>query len=403
MLQAPKPTPSSASTSSDKIERFSLTQVNNILLLADRFMDPKQHLIHKEGCKEATFNYFLRKMSLYLKFQNAFESLVARTEVALEKIAKADHLQGEMNHVWARLIKFIFMKGNILKMNDMRMICTRTLFVDPLKRLLNEGIEETFDNVNKKWVANFDKINRSRVQTLMFEFLGQLVRLGYESNTKAIHNFLYLAKKVVKAPENGMTADQIAVTIAPCILNAFHLDNVLCPRHGKADVSYEMKKENQFLTLIIHILLNSNRFDVPFVSGLYSEYHQISYETVYGILMPTLTEPSRLNELVILEQKFRKLAVQGSTYSSEGLKEALSSKDEEPLYSFALTMGKVAIDANRSNRNLRKDQPSLPPLVPPLVFSQMTAAPLPTPGEDAVPDDTAPMHDRNRERTPGKN
>lgn len=364
MQPGPKPT-----MSVDEVERFSLTQVNNMLLLADRFMDPRVRLLHKVGCKEPTFHYFLQKMKLYLKFDSSlFDSISARAEGVLGKIAKSENFRCEIDHVWARLIKHVFMNGNVLKVNDMRVIVARTIFTQGLRNRLLACLEESIDPATKKVVVSFDNLDRPAIQMLMSEFLGQLLKMGFSPSVKAIHNFLYLAKKVAKTPENGMSTENIAVTIAPCMLNALHLNNVLCPLHPKADETLEMKKENQFLTLVIHILLNSNRFDAVFDPNVYLDYHQTPYDGLYGSLMPTLSDPNRLTELVAVEAKLRKARKDAPEYTSASLEAALGAKEEEPLRSLALAMGKIAIDAGRS-RNLRGEHLS-PPTVPPLLLSQ---------------------------------
>ncbi len=380
MLLAPTPKASASTSTSasfipvDETERFSLTQVNNMLLLVDRFMDPKERLLHKVGCKESTVTYFLKKMQLYLKSDlHLFDAVSARAEAVLAKIDNSENLKCEMNHVWARLMKHVFMNGNVLKMNDMRVIAARTLFVQGLKRLLSAALEESVNPTTKKVVVNFNNLDRAAIQMLVSEFLGQLLKTGFSPTVKAIHNFMYLAKKVAKTPESRMLIEQIAVTIAPCLLNALHLNNVLCPLHPKADVLLEMSKENRFLTLVINILLNSNRFDVVFDPAIYAEYHQVAFDSVYSTLMPVLTDPNRIGELVNLDKHLKKLCKVTSEYTSEGLKAALSTKEDEPLKTVNLLMGKMTIDS-RPSRNLREEL--LDQQITPVLFSQSLASPL---------------------------
>lgn len=387
MLAAPKVT-----ASSPEIERFSLTQLNNMLLLADRFMDPKEHLLHKLGCSDPAFSYFLRKMRPYLNY-NLFETICVRAQLVQEKIQKAENLKcpkGDINHVWARLIKHAFMNGNVFKMNDVRVIFCRTLFIEGLRKLLLKT-EESIDPVTKKMLVSFDNIDRTRIQTLLFELLGQLLKSGFTPSVRAIHNFFYLAKKVAKAPESGMTTDQIAVTIAPCVLEAFLLKNVLFPAQPKADVGFEMKRESKFLTLICNVLLNHRIFDLPFNPEAYAEYHQGEvYEKIYGAMMPALTDTKRLNDLHLLETKLQNLRVKEANatsapvYTSPSLQAALGAVEEEPLWTFPLT---GAFELRRS-RNLRSD---------PIVHNANGSAPPTLQGEvrleDQIPVNTEQAKD----------
>lgn len=371
MQAAPKP-----SVSHDENERFSLTQVNNALLLADRYMDPKQYWLHKENCREASFSYFLRKVKLYLKF-DSIESISARVEGILFKISNAESLQCEMNHVWARFIKHIFMNGNVLKINDMRAIIVRTLYQQALKRILATGIEESYDSDKKKVVFGFTNIDRPAIQTSMSSFLGQLIKSGFLNSAKSIHNFLYLAKKVAKSPESGMSIEQIAVTIAPCVIKALHLNNVLCPLQPKADITVEMRKESQFFSAVMTVLLNSNRFDVAFDPIIYADYAQASFDSLYSTIMPTLTDPNRLIDLVNVQSQLKKVRKDPSDYASPDIEAALGAIDEEPLRTLSLSMGKMSLDARRS-RNLREQIGTQ--TVPPVIFSQVEGcASLPPP------------------------
>ena len=350
MLQGPVNTP----------ERFTLMQVNNVLQLADRFMDPKEPFLFKMGGKDAAVDYFLQEMALYLKCHvSLFEIAVVRnTQITVQQIQSNELLSCNMNHEWAHLIKQFFMRGNILKLNDIRVICCRTIFVDALKKQFTASSEQSFDKSKQKMLVNFDKLDRFAVQALVYEFMAQLLNQGFTPSVKAIHDFLYLAKKIAKTPESGMSIEQIAVTIAPCLCSGLHLNGVLSP---------ELNHELRFITAVVTVLLNTNRFDAIFTPALYADYHQNSYESLYVTLMPALSDPCRLIDFsgayapdTKLDTFFRKLKInkdQSSTtaYASDELSAALDANEEEPLWTPALATGKWAIDTKRS-RHLRDEQ-----------------------------------------------
>ncbi len=324
-------------------QRYSLTQLLNLLQLADRFMDTKVFMLHKLGCHEPALLYFLHEMNLYLKFHpSQFDVIVTSTQEVLQTITNSEGLRCEINHVWARLVKLMFMNTNVLDLNDMRVNCCRTIYVDGLKKLLAESVTESINPDTKKPQCHFENLQGFSAQSTLYEFMGQLLDLGFEPTVKAIHNFLYLAKKVASTPESGMSIEHIAVTIAPTMHEMLHLHNVLCPTREKT-ATFAMKKSVLFMTSVIEHVLKTNRINSPFDPVIYKDYRQAKYEHLYQKVMPVLTDPTRLLGLdalladdATLESQFKKLhikqpiAVQAG-FTCDALAASLAKKEEEPI------------------------------------------------------------------------
>lgn len=369
MLLAPKPPAThspKANPQADKEERYSLTQLLNLLQLADRLMDCGKPRLHKLGYHEPAVLYFLKEMDVYLKFHSSqFDDILKRTQDVIKEIETTESLHCEMAHTWARLLKYMFMNANVLNLNDMRVNCSRSVYVADLKALLaNTSFIEAFNSETNKIECQVTNLDRAVAQGSLYEFMGQLLALGFESSVKAIHNYLYLAKKVVNAKErSGMSAEHIAVTIAPTIHEMLLLDNLLFPvRPDAKNHIVEMKKSLQFITAIFSCLLQTTRFDTQFDPAVYKDYKQTKYAALYQGLMPVLTDPNRLQALEALtredptlESQFKKLHIKHPSaiqagYTCDALVASLSKKEDEPI---VRTTGRM-LTKSAASRTLNK-------------------------------------------------
>lgn len=421
MLLAPK-SPSTPSTpAAEKDERYSLTQLLNLLQLANRFMDFGKPYLHKLGYHEPAVLYFLQEMNLYLKFHpSQFEAVLVRAQEVLQTIQTSETLKCEIDHVWARLLKLMFMNTNILNLNDMRVNCSRALYVNELKTLLsNTTFTEVYDPAGKK-VCQVTKFDRGCAQSTLYEFMGQLLSLGFEAPVKAIHNYLHLAKKVVNSKESGMSAEYVGMTIAPTIHQMLFLDNALCPIQ-------EMKKSLELVKMICTCLLQTSRFDALFDPAVYKEYQQAKYPALYQSLMPTLTDPTRLLGLSTLVGEdptvsaLKKLHVKKqpspalSTEPCKALVDSLAKKEEEPIVRGAaparmLTKSAASrtLNANVSADDLTEYRNALQstsevevlPQTTALIFSEVSnttpQAGSAAPGDNALSDELMPSKNDKR-------
>lgn len=335
MLQAPKPPVTSSPKANPQVdkeeqERYSLTQLLNLLQLADRFMDCGKPRLHKLGYHEPAVLYFLQEMSLYLKFHPVqFDAILMRTQEVLQTISTTERLKCEIDHVWARLIKLVFMNANVLNLNDMRVNCSRALYVADLKTLLAKtSFTETLNPETNKVECQITNFDRAAAQTTLYQFMGQLLAVGLGSSVSAIHNYLYLARKAVKAKENGMSAEYIAITIAPTVHDMLLLENVLCPVQ-------DMRKSLHFIATILSCLLQTTRFDTTFEAAVYKDYQQANYNAFFQRMMIVLTDPLCLQELdATLPSQFKKLQLKqpkAIPYTSEAVAASLAKNEEEPI------------------------------------------------------------------------
>lgn len=370
MLQAPK-----APDISD-IERFSLIQVNNLLQLADRLMDPGIQYLYKLGCHEPAFDFLLDELKNYLQYHpTQFEVVLQQASRAVRQIQSTPQLSCEMDHVWVRLIKYVFTNGNILDLNDIRMSCCRAIYLTQLRKLLEESLTESISASTHKKLFNFDKLNRPDAQMFFFELIGQLLKLGFESNARAIHNFLYLAKKVAKSPSSGMSVDKIATTIAPCMLKMLFADKTLGPIESAELDTPQSKKELQFMSVLVVCLLRTNRFDAPFSPDPYRDYIQAGYEGLYQNVIPTVIEPFRL---VDFTEHFKKLQMKDKSPfqlpapPSPDMRAALVMKKDEPVVR-AASFDKLLSRVPRSHQ-LKQHINEVLEIQNALVFSNVAAA-----------------------------
>lgn len=387
MLQAPR------APDIPDIERFNLTQVNNLLQLADRLMEPGCPYLHKVGCHEPALLYFLQELNDYLKYHpSQFEVLMLQTNLVLKRIRETSALQCEIDHVWARLIKYVFMSGNILDLNDIRMNCCRSIYLTQLKKILEEGLSLTINTQTNKPLFSFDKLNRPDAQMSFFEFMGQLLKSGFEANVRAIHDFLYLAKKVAKSPGSGMNVEQIATTIAPCLLKMLFAEKVLCPVESPEQETPQKKKESQFMSVLLTCLLRTNRFDMPFSPVPYKDYNQAAFDGLYQNILPAITDPFCLVECATstskLSELLKKMQVKDKNVTPMAiqipleLRAALAMKNDEPVVR-AASSDKLLSRVPRSRQ--LKQHVGAELLVPQnaLVFSDLSASSTPAPANPA--------------------
>ncbi len=254
--------------------------LNNIIMIADQFMDPKvYHLFKHSGYDEALVALF---KSTILPMVNSGMTH-AEVKQIVERILKAQPIKpsaADLSHALVRLIKTTLKESCIANselVNEIDAACAWHIFMKELK-VCQDNYESTLKSLEewerpkqkKKWEADYDFLPRKPIQQCFLNYLGHLCVLRNIHITKAFHNIFYLLNKVAKQKKsNSMTRRELGAFIAGNFLYA-----LVRNQFPQDEVDNLTIKECNYFAKICEYMVKHPIFANPFRVEDYAIYSQ---------------------------------------------------------------------------------------------------------------------------------
>lgn len=353
-------------------QKYSLNQLNNLLVLTLHYLNFDTKLLFKLNADECIVNEFkkrvlplLASISLLTDEKiNFFESLAVSPSSGAtlmdEEKDKISNLLAEINlifkdekyrdsnpdHVWAVLAKSVFMECNLFDHRfenycisyDVRANMIRIQFSElAIQHLAPHLAFEKDGNTPKPLPAEQAHIS----QHCFMYMIAELHQLGHIQLASALHNMLHLAKKCSLSGGSGMSTAQLAAVFAPIFIESFGLFNkIYTVENGYVTKeSLRIGRQYNLMSLILSNALNSDIFN-------YSYTHPYTLEK-YDQISTSLAVPLSLSDLPHLSD---------SMTGGQSLFELISShlpREEDASRSLLTAFKELTLGKKKSSTNSR--------------------------------------------------
>ncbi|MGE4348320.1 MAG: hypothetical protein AB7D28_01000 [Candidatus Berkiella sp.] len=331
-------------------QKYSLNQLNNLLVLTLHYLNFDTELLFKFNADEFMVNEFKERVLPLLasissltdaqihrygaELSSSKESLIRKSRsVAFEQVVeplavstssesapideegdKIRNLLAEIHlifsdekyrtsnphHVWAVLAKSVFMECNLFDHRfenycisyDVRANMIRIQFSElVIQHLASHLAFEKNGNTPKPFPSEQAYIS----QQCFIYLIAQLHQLGHIQLASALHNMLYLAKKCSLSRGSGMSTAQLAAVFSPVFIQAFGLFNkIYTVGNGyTTEESLRIGRQYNLMSLIIANALTSDTFN-------YFYTHPYTLEKYDRISTSSLAVPLSLSDFSYL-------------------------------------------------------------------------------------------------------
>ncbi|MCS5708400.1 hypothetical protein CC99x_005715 [Candidatus Berkiella cookevillensis] len=390
-------------------QKYSLNQLNNLLVLtlhylnfdtellfkfnADEFMvnEFKERVlpllasissltdaqIHRYGAELSSLKESLIRKSRSVAFEQVVEPLAVSTSSEAvpidEEGDKIRNLLAEIHlifsdekyrtsnphHVWAVLAKSVFMECNLFDHRfenycisyDVRANMIRIQFSElVIQHLASHLAFERNGNTPKPFPSEQAYIS----QQCFIYLIAQLHQLGHIQLASALHNMLYLAKKCSLSRGSGMSTAQLAAVFSPVFIQAFGLFNkIYTVGNGyTTEESLRIGRQYNLMSLIIANALTSDTFN-------YFYTHPYTLEKYDRISTSSLAVPLSLSDFSYLPDLMA---------GGQSLFELISShlpREEDASRSLLTAFKELTFGKKKSSVNVPRHRVSAPELSEP--------------------------------------